>query len=139
MLAEQIVALRHQLLEAREAGRCGYATSREQRQLEPALVGVVDRLEELLRIGGVDEHRKLEPRARVPDRIELGIVELEARAVRLLDRQAEALRDLADADRARGDVGLELRDRLLRPARSDVLEVDAGQHAHAVLHLSATR
>ena len=33
------------------------AAVREERQLEPALVGVVDRLEELLRIGGVDEHR----------------------------------------------------------------------------------
>ena len=43
--------------------------------------------------------------------------------------------DLADANRARGDVGLELRDRLLRPAGSDVLEVDARENAHAVLHL----
>ena len=47
--AEQIVALRHQLLEVRKLSG-GYATAREQRELEPALVGVVDRLVELLRI-----------------------------------------------------------------------------------------
>ena len=69
MPAEQVVALGHQLLEARKPVR-RIAAVGEERELEPALVVVVDRLEELLRIGGVDEHRQVQPRARVPDRIE---------------------------------------------------------------------
>ena len=47
-------------------------------------------------------------RGRLPDRIELGIVELQARAVGLLDGQAEVLHDLAEAERAGLDVGFEL-------------------------------
>ena len=49
--------------------------------------------------------------------IEFGIVELQTRAVGLLDRQAEALHDFADAERTRLDVGLELRGDLLPRAR----------------------
>ncbi len=48
-------------------------------------------------------------------------------AVGLLDREAEALRDLADADGACRDVRLELLHGLVRPTRTDVLEVDAGE------------
>ena len=93
---------------------------------------VVDRLEELRGIGGVDEDRNLEAGAGFPERIEIGIVEMETRAVGLARAQAETLADLADADRARLEIGFELRDRFLRPARSHAREVDAGQHADAV-------
>ena len=105
---EQAVALGHQLLERGKPRPVLVAAVGIERQLEPALVVVVERLEELRRIGGVDEDRNLEPRGRLPDRIELGIVELEAGAVGLPDAEAEALADLADADRAGLDVGLEL-------------------------------
>ena len=47
--------------------------------------------------------------------------------------QAELLADLADADRAGLDVGFELLGRALAPARADVAEVDAGEHAEAIL------
>ena len=110
------------------------AAVREERQLEPALVRVVDGLEELRRVGGVDEDRQLEPRARIPDRIELRIVELEPRAVGLLDGQPKALRELPDPDGSGGDVTLELRDRARAPPRADIAEVDPGEEAHAVLH-----
>jgi len=82
----------------------------------------------------MDEHRKLEAGGRLPNGIELGVVECEARAVRLADRLAEVLWDLPDAHRSRDDVGLELRHRALRPSRSHVLKVDSRQHTHAVLH-----
>ena len=109
---------RHELLEG-DAARLGGGAAREERQLQPALVVEVVRREERLRLGGVDEHRDVEARRRLPDRIELGVVDLQARAVGLLDVQAEALGDLADADRAGGDVGLELLHGALGPARSD--------------------
>ena len=87
--------------------------------LEPALVVVVERLEELRRIGHVNEDRDLQPRSRLPDRIQLGIVQLQARAVGLAGGQAEALHDLANADRAGLDVGFELRRDLLAGPRPD--------------------
>ena len=74
MLPEQVVALRHQLLERDLAGLIVAAVA-EERQLEPALVVHVDRLEELLRFGRVDEDRNVQARARVPERIELRIVD----------------------------------------------------------------
>jgi hypothetical protein len=92
------------------------------------------RLEELRRIGRVDEHWQLEPCAGFPDGVEFRIVELQATAVRLARREAETLADLADPDRSRGYVRFELGDRLLRPARTHVVEADAREHAHAVLH-----
>ena len=134
MLAEHVVALRHQLLEARKA-ILRIAAIGKERQLEPALIVIVDRLEKFLRVGRVNEHRQLEPRACVPDRIELRVVDPQTRAVGLLDGEAEALGNFADANRAGGDIGFELLDRLLRPAWSDVLKVDAREHAHAVFHL----
>ena len=131
MLLEETVALRHQLFERGiVAGRV--APIAEQRELQPALVVVVDRLEELRGIGGMDEDRNLETGARLPERIEIRIVEMEARAVGLARAQAEALADFADADRARLEVGFELRDGFLRPARSHAREVHAGQHTDAV-------
>ena len=57
------------------------------------------------------------------------------RAVGLADRQPETLGDLADAHRARGDVRVELRDGLLRPAGTDISKVDPGENAHTILHL----
>src|SRR6185503_6183014 len=122
----------HELLEAWKLV-CRVPPPGEQRELEPPLVRVVDRLEELLWIGGMDEDGELEARAGVPDGIEVGIVELESRTVRFLDRQSEVLADLAHADRARRDIRLELCDRLLRPPGSDVAEVDPGEHPYAVL------
>ena len=97
------------------AARPGKSASSSQRSLWKSC-GV----EERLRLGGVDEHRDVEARRRLPDRIELGVVDLQARAVGLLDVQAEGLGDLADADRAGGDVGLELLDGPLGPARADL-------------------
>ena len=115
MLAEHVVALGHQLLE-RHLARLVVAPIGEQRQLEPALVLDVLRLEELLRLGGVNERRHVEPRERVPQRIDLGIVDLQARAIRLGDAQAELLADFADAERAGLDVGVELLNRLVAPS-----------------------
>ena len=91
VLLEQVVALAPSALRS-----AGYSLGRiapiaEQRELEPAFVVVVDRLEELGRIGGVDEDRDLEPRARLPDRIELRIVEVEARTVGLRVRRPKPL------------------------------------------------
>ena len=70
MLADHVVALGHQLLE-RHLSRLVVAAIREQRQLEPALVVHVLRLEELLRLRGVDEGRHVELREFVPQRIDL--------------------------------------------------------------------
>jgi hypothetical protein len=132
MLAEHAVALVQQFLEARElAGRV--APVAEQRELEPAFVGEVDGLEELLRLGGVDEHRHAEAAAHRPDGVEVGVVHAQARAVGLADAQAEVLEDLETA-RAGLDVTFELGGGLLRPAgRADALEVDVGEQDHAVL------
>ena len=93
----------------------------------------VERLEELLRLGGVDEDRQIQPRERLPDRVELRIVDLEPGAVGLSHGEAEALADLADADGAGLDVGFELLHGLLAPSRTDVAKVDAGEHAKAFL------
>ena len=77
-------------------------------QLEPALVGWIDRLEERRGLAGVDEHRNVQPRARLPDRIELGIVERHAGAVARLTLRPKFLKIFSP--RAPGfDVGLELR------------------------------
>ena len=62
-----------------------------------------------------------------------GVVDFQAAAIWLADVQPKALGDLADADGAGLDVGLELLDGLLAPSRTDVTKVDAGQHAEAVL------
>ncbi len=132
MLLEHAVALGHQLLEARELAGWIAAVA-EERQLEPALVLEVDRLEELLRFGRVDEHRDAQAAGRGPDRVELRIVDGEAGPVGLAEAQAEALRDFADADGAGLDVRLELRDRLRAPAGADVAEIDVGELHHAVL------
>ena len=53
--------------------RLGKSESSSQRSLCMSM-----RLEELLRLGGVDEGREVEPREGVPDRIELRIVDLAA-------------------------------------------------------------
>ena len=50
MLPEQVVAFGHQLVEG-DLPRLVVAAIREQRELEPALVVIVERLEELLRFG----------------------------------------------------------------------------------------
>ena len=73
------------------------------------------------------------PRRGLPNRIELWIVERQARAVSLPRGQSEALHDLAEADGAGFDVGLELLRGALTEARTDVLERDVREHHHAVL------
>src|SRR5690606_17583032 len=83
---------------------------------------------------GVDEDRQAEPGARLPDRVQLRVVDPEPRAVRLADREPERLRDLAHAHGARGRVRLELGYRALRPPRPDVAEVDPRQEADPVPH-----
>ena len=132
MLADHVVALGHQLFE-RHLARLVVAAIGEQRQLEPALVVHVLRLEELLRLGGVDERRHVELREFIPQRIDLGIIDLQSRAIGLGDAQSKLLADFADAERAGLDVGAQLLNRLVRPARADVAEVDAGERAEAVL------
>ena len=134
MPAEKIVAFLHELVEVRMLVR-GYATSWKERQLEPSLVGVVDRLVELLRVSGVDEHWKLQASGSSPNRIEVRIVEREAGAVCLADRLPKALADFADADRPGGSVSLELRHRALRPSRPHVLKADPRERADSVLHV----
>ena len=118
MLGKQPIPLAHQLLEGREPRAILVPTIAEERELEPALVLVVERLEELRRIGHVNEDRNLEAGSRLPHGIELGIVELEPRAVGLARRQAEALVDLADPDGAGLDVGFELGGHLLARPRA---------------------
>ena len=68
-----LFALGHQLLEA--GTPVLVAAIGIERELEPALVVVVERLEERRRLGDVNEHRDVQPRAGLPDRIELGIVD----------------------------------------------------------------
>ena len=135
MTPEEAIALGHQLLERRVRRRREPSVA-EERQLEPALVLVVDRLEELLRIGGVDEDRNIEPCGGLPDRIELRIVELQARPVALACVEAEALVDLADAERAGLDVGLELLRRALTEPGANVGEVDVRELHHPILVLA---
>src|SRR6185436_20393001 len=85
-----------------------------ERKLQPALVRVVERVEERRRLGNVDEHGNVEPRAGGPDRIELRIVDLQAAPVRLPHEHAEVLENL-QPHRAGLDVGVEL----LRRARAE--------------------
>ena len=134
MLAEQVVPLARDLLEAREPVRRISALGK-QRQLQPALVAVVDRLKELLRVGGVNEHRKPEASARIPDGIEVRVVDLEPRAIGLASGQAKAFPDFSYANRTSGDVRLELRDGFCGPFGAHVAEIDSGQNAHTILHL----
>ncbi len=130
---DQPIALRHQLLEAGKPRAILIAPIGIERQFQPPLVVVVERLEELRRIRRVHEHRDLQARRRLPHRIELRIVELQPRAVGLLVGQAEALHDLADAERAGLDVGLELRGDLLARSGTDVAQVEPGEHHHLAL------
>jgi len=73
---EQAIAFGVDLLEGREAIPRIPAIGIE-RELEPALVLIVDRLKELLRVGRVDQHGHVETCRGVPDGIELRIVERE--------------------------------------------------------------
>ena len=132
MLLEEVVALCHQVFERHLTGLVVSPVG-EERELEPALVLHVNRLEELLGLGGVDEGWEVEPRERVPDRVELWVVHLEPAAIGLPDSEAKTLGHLADADRARLHIGLELGHGFRAPFRADVAEVDAGEHAEPVL------
>ena len=81
----------------------------------------------------MNEHRDPKTGAGVPHRIELRVIDLQARAVRLFDGKTEALGDFANTDRPGFHVGFELGDSLLRPAGPDVSEVDSGEDSDAVL------
>src|SRR5687768_14418595 len=132
--AEEIVALGHQLVEARKLV-LRIAAPGKQRQLEPALVGEVDRrTEEFLRIRSVYEDGNAEPGARGPDRVERRVVDLQSRAVSLPYRQAESLPDLADTNGSGGDICLELLYRPLGPPGSDISKIDARENANSILH-----
>ena len=133
VLRHQPIALPHQVLERRKPRAVEVPAVGKQRHLEPALVVVVERLEELRRIRGVDEHRNVEPRRRLPDRIELGIVQLQARSVGLAYGEAEALHDLAEAERAGLDVGFELRRRFRAETGTHIAKGDVGEHREPVL------
>jgi hypothetical protein len=91
------------------------------------------RLEELLRLRGVNERRHIEPREFIPERVDVGIVDLQSRAIRLGDAQSKLLAHLAHAQRAGLDVGAQLGNRLVRPARANIAEVDARERAEAIL------
>jgi hypothetical protein len=131
MLAEHVVALGQQLVE-RHPARLVVASIGKQRQLEPALVVHVERLEEFLRLRGVDERRHAEAGKRRPDRVEFRIVDSQPRSVGLPVAQPERLRHFADADCAGFQVRFELRDGQRAPTGADVAEVDAGQHTEAI-------
>ena len=102
-----------------------------QRQLQPSLVGVIERIEKRLRLGDVDQHRHVEPRARLPNRIELRLVHAQTTAVRLAIEHAEVLEHL-QADRTRFDVRFELGRRFRSRSGTDVTEVDVGEQHHAI-------
>ena len=61
------------------------------------------------------EDRDVESRRSLPDRIELGVIDLETRPVRLLVGETETLGDLAKPKRSGFDVGFELRSSPLPP------------------------
>src|SRR4029453_3306338 len=77
MLLEQPIALGHQRLESRKA-RILITAILEQRTLHPAPIREIDRIPELLWVRGVDEDRDVEAIRRIPDRIELWIVDSQA-------------------------------------------------------------
>ena len=70
--------------------------------------------------------------AGLPDRIELRVVDVQAGAVGLARAEPEVLDDLAEAQRAGLDVGLELRRGALAQPGADALEVDVREHHHPV-------
>ena len=120
-----------ELLETRELGG-RIPAIRKQRQLEPALVLAVDGLEELRRIGRVDEDCQIQTRASIPNRVKLRIVDVQARTIGLANTQAEPFHDLANAHRPGLDVGLELLHGLRRPTGPHALKIEARQNSHAV-------
>ena len=133
MPADHVVALGHQLLEA-DAGLM--TPIGIERQLEPPFVRVVERLEECRGLGDVNQHGHVEPRARLPDRIELRIVDLQAAAVGFPIEHPQILEDL-QAHRARIDVFFELASGLLAESGSGAgAEVDVREQHHAVAVLA---
>ena len=131
-LRKTVVAFRQQLFE-RHATRLVVAAIGKQGELQPPLVVHVERLEEFLRLGRVDEDGNAQTTERRPDRIELGIVDAQPRAIGLSVAKAERLRHFTDADRAGLDVGFELRHGPRAPVGSHIIEIDAGQHTKSIL------
>src|SRR3954470_23748648 len=83
---EQIVALRKLWPEK--------APLRMPMQLFPAFVCLVDRLKERCRVGHMNQDRKSELAARLPNAVPPWIVDLDQRAVRILIFQAKLLKNL---------------------------------------------
>ena len=93
---------------------------------------IVDRFEEGLRLADVDQDGHVQPRARLPHRVELGVVDTQAAAVGFRVEHAEILENLEPAG-ARLDVVFELLRRLRDPAGTDAAEVDVGEQHHAIV------
>ena len=132
VLGKHPVPLGHEVVEGRVPGAVVEASVREDRHLEPALVLVVERLEELGRISRVHEDGDAEPRGGLPDDVELGVVHLETGPVGLAGREPEALPDLADAHGAGSDVRLELRGDASTCTGPHGAEVERGEEDKAV-------
>ncbi len=122
-----MVLLGHQRLEGRVALRRTGAL-RELRELEPALVVLVDRLEEGARLAGMDEHRDAELARLAPEREDARVVHRHALAGGVLHLHAEVLEDLEPDGAALLHVALELRRGALAPAGvTDAPEVHVGE------------
>src|SRR5262249_39656441 len=135
VLADHVVPLGHQRLEPDAVLMPPIAIERE---LEPALVGVVERLEESRRLGDVNQHRHVQPRARLPHGVELGIVHLQTAAVGFAVEHAEVLEHL-QPHRAGFEVVLELLCRAGAPAGTDAAEGHVREEDHAVLVLARAK
>ena len=85
-------------------------------QLQPALVGLVVRLEELARLRGVDEHGNAQLARLAPHGIEPRIIDRHALARSVLEVEPEILEDLESAS-ARLDILLELSGGVRTPRR----------------------
>src|SRR5207237_6453923 len=102
-------------------------------QFQPALVVIIDGREKLLRLRGMNNDGDVQLSREVPDGIEVGIVNGEARSVALLVSQAEFLEDL-QSDRPVPDGLLEVGERLVLPSRAArPFPVHIREHAETIL------
>src|SRR5690349_15807800 len=131
MAGEHIVALSNQLFKGWKLTAVLIPSARIKRQLQPAFVVVVNGLKELLWVGDMNEHGHIEFCTFFPDRIEFGIVNLEARAIILMDMQPEILEYL-ETYGAGFDVLFQLPGCALAKAGTNVAEVNIGEEHHAI-------
>src|SRR3954454_15505250 len=115
-------------------------------QLFPALIGLVDWLEEGSRIGDMNQNGKSELATRLPNAVPSRVVDLDERAVRIFVFEAELLEDFEAAGAAlfgggqfAGDAAGKIRPltipacRIVRCAASLPVDVRKNQKAVAVL------